>query len=393
MKKIGILTFTSNYNMGTFMQAYSSLLSIRKLAPDADVEIVNYHSKKKYNKDGYDKLKLFNKRYIYLPFLFRHIRRIYGYRNCQIRFLGIEPKKGLISDSHKEINTFFNDKQYDIVFVGSDTVLRLDEWHYHGNNLPAYWIPFHIAGKKALLAASVDTTFKIERLSNKLKSEMHSCLEGFDFLGVRDPISYNVIKRLSANSNNQIELVPDPTFSYALNHRPIDIYLKKKKFDFKKPTLGLDVPIGLPGIEQYVEYLKNKGFQVATWRYWNAYTDYDLSGMTPIEWSGVFKYFDLTITNRFHAAIFSLKNFTPVIAIDHARKRYLDNYESKTFHLLKQFNSADLCHWNINELNDQINFAMIADRALCSYEKENLSQLLDQCKKQYTSYLKNVLFQ
>jgi hypothetical protein len=379
--------------MGTFMQAYSSLLSIRKLAPDADVEIVNYHSQKRYDKQSYYKLKLFKKRHIYLPFLFRYIRGRYGYRNCQIHFLGIEPKKGFISDSHEDINRFLNEKQYDIVFVGSDTVLRLDEWHYRDDHLPAYWIPFQTASKKALLAASVDTTFNIKRLSNKLKSEIQSSLKGFDFLGVRDPISYSAVKRLSGNSNNRVELVPDPTFSYPLNHRPIDIYLKKKNFDFNKPTLGLDVPIVLPGIKQCVTYLKSKGFQIAAWRYWNTYTDYDLMGMTPIEWSGVFKYLDLTITDRFHAAIFSLKNLTPVIAIDYNPKRYLDNYESKTFHLMKQFNSVNLCHWNINELNDQMNFAMIAEKVLYFYNKENLSQLLDQCKKQYTSYLKKVLFQ
>ena len=49
-KRIGILTYTSNFNFGTFFEAYATLLSVRNSFPnadvdvDVDVDVVNFNS-------------------------------------------------------------------------------------------------------------------------------------------------------------------------------------------------------------------------------------------------------------------------------------------------------------------------------------------------------------
>ena len=49
---------------------------------------------------------------------------------------------------------------------------------------------------------------------------------------------------------------------------------------------------------------------------YNRYADYCLTDISPLEWAGIFRYFSLTITDRFHVSIFSLKNGVPVVAVD-----------------------------------------------------------------------------
>jgi hypothetical protein len=71
-KKIGILTYTSNFNYGTFFQAYATLCAVRRHFPNSNVEIVNYNSKSKSQQIGYNKLNL-ARRHIYPPYLVKHL--------------------------------------------------------------------------------------------------------------------------------------------------------------------------------------------------------------------------------------------------------------------------------------------------------------------------------
>ena len=50
MKKIGILTYFGDLNVGTNLQAYSTLNSIRSAFEGYDIEIINYQGWRKFNK-------------------------------------------------------------------------------------------------------------------------------------------------------------------------------------------------------------------------------------------------------------------------------------------------------------------------------------------------------
>ena len=48
--KIGILTYFGDLNFGTNLQAYTTMCSVQKVFPDAEVEIVPIHSFKNVNR-------------------------------------------------------------------------------------------------------------------------------------------------------------------------------------------------------------------------------------------------------------------------------------------------------------------------------------------------------
>lgn len=58
--------------------------------------------------------------------------------------------------------------------------------------------------------------------------------------------------------------------------------------------------------------------------------------MSPLEQLGVFRYFKLVITHRFHEAIFSMKNDTPMLLyVDHIQNLKTTQGESKHSALMK----------------------------------------------------------
>ena len=73
-RRIGIFTYTSNFNFVTFFQAYATFISVKKAFPDSKVEIVNCHSRKKYQMVGCEKLNL-RKRHLYPPYVYKHLAK------------------------------------------------------------------------------------------------------------------------------------------------------------------------------------------------------------------------------------------------------------------------------------------------------------------------------
>ena len=388
-QKIGILTYTSNFNYGTFFQAYATLCAVRRHFPSSDVEIVNYNSKSKAQQVGYNKLNL-ARRHIYPPYLIKHLSKQSRYRATEARLLEMNAVEAMIADSYLASAEYISDQQYDLIVVGSDTVLNFYEWNVRDQELPIYWLPQSLAAKKVMLSSSIGTALDIDALDQTTRQALRNSIEGFSMLGVRDEITRDFIQDLAPQAAHKLDVIPDPTFSYTVDNSYSESYLKKKGVSPDVSIIGLDLPVYLIGVEDAVKHLKSKGYAVASWRGVSKFADYDFSDMGPLEWSGIFKRFDITLTNRFHASIFSLKNGTPVITMDYKANRISRSKRSKSSMLMDSFGLKETNYRNVADVTDPSWVLNAIKAALDESRTEELTLSILRKNTEYDSYLRQI---
>jgi len=162
--------------------------------------------------------------------------------------------------------------------------------------------------------------------SEEDKSWAKSCIESFDYIGIRDTFTKDVLTDfLGITDDTKMIDLPDPTFYLTIPNTNAKDRLEKLGIDFSKPTLGIH--IGDDNLSKIVvSYYKRKGYQIIAPRY-NKYADYNLAPyINPYEWAEVYKYFNFTITDRFHGTIFCIKNKASFLSIDFVK----DYGEEKT---------------------------------------------------------------
>jgi polysaccharide pyruvyl transferase WcaK-like protein len=385
-KKIGILTYTSNFNYGTFFQAYATLSAVRRHFPNSDVEMVNYNSQSKSQQVGYNKLNL-ARRHIYPPYLIKHLSKQSRYRATERRLLQMNAAEAMITDSYLESAEYISEQRYDLLVVGSDTVLNFYDWNLRLQELPIYWLPQSLPSKKVMISSSIGTDLNIDSLDQATQQALRDSIEGFSMLGVRDEITRDFIHDLTPQASDRLDIIPDPTFSYAIDGTHSEAYLKRKGVSPDVPIIGLDLPTRLIGVEDAVKHLKSKGYAVASWRGVSKVADYDFSDMGPLEWSGIFKRFDITLTNRFHASIFSLKNSTPVITMDYKTNRISRSKQSKASMLMDSFGLKDTNYKNVADITDSAWVLSAMQAALDEPRIKELQSSISRKNREYNSYL------
>ena len=89
--------------------------------------------------------------------------------------------------------------------------------------------------------------------------------------------------------------------------------------------------------------LRKDGMQTVALSYANPAADVDLSQaeFTPLEWAAAFGCFDSSVTDRMHGCIFSLRNNTPLIALD-ARELTM-GLPTKNAEIAERFGIAEFC--------------------------------------------------
>ena len=388
-KKIGILTYTSNFNYGTFFQAYATLCAVRKHFPNSNVEMVNYNSQSKSQQIGYNTLNL-TRRHIYPPYLIRHLSKQARYRSTEKRLLEMNAAEAMITDSYLESAEYISEQRYDLLVVGSDTVLNFYDWNLRQQELPIYWLPQSLPTKKVMISSSIGTDLDIDSLDQATQQALRDSIEGFSMLGVRDEITRDFIHDLTPQASCSVDIIPDPTFSCAIDGSHSEAYLKTKGVRPDVPIIGLDLPTGLIGVEDAVKYLKSKGYAVASWRGVSRFADYDFSDMGPLEWSGIFKRFDITLTNRFHASIFSLKNLTPVITMDYKANRISRSERSKASMLMDSFGLKATNYRNVAHITDPAWVLRAIQAALDEPRIKELRSSISSKSREYDFYLEKI---
>lgn len=314
--RIGILTYHRSVNYGAVMQSAALASELSRRFPHAEIEIVDYCSKRM---DIYYKLFTVYRGKDSVAHL---LSRVEMYRAFQrgLKELPLSPSKLVTGDC----NRFFRWVQgrYDILISGSDAV-----WNYSKRGLPN---PYFLHGVEETChrfsyAASCNGlgVKNFSDLDDNSKMFLEEAFSGFEYIGVRDKQTEVFVQTVCPSANVYHNCDPSLLFSDLKNcdrTKLIDKLFCQYHFDPEKPTIGLMLS-NLNGdlsrvLTEQIKESFGKKFQIVSLYSYNKYADIPyIADLTPQEWSIVFGLFDLTISKYFHGSMFSLLNRTPVLAV------------------------------------------------------------------------------
>lgn len=377
MLRIGILTYIKEYaNIGTNMQSYCTLKAVQAQFPDDYVEIINYSAWKPEKRPA-----LYN---ISLRSIINDLVRIRKYDEFFRKDFSFS-KRELISADLKVSIDFIRKQEYDAIYVGSDTVLELKR--AGRDELTAYWLDESLSCKKFMIAAS-SLNVVFENLSDRQKELMGRTIDDFSLLGVRDEATFRLLSHFVRSEDDRLTVIPDPTFTYDIDYRHIKKYLERKKLVFSKPVICLNLLRTTKWATELARLFRKEGYLVASLRP-AYYADMIFTDLSPFEQIGLYKYFDLVITHRFHDSIFSIRNLTPVIVFPEYYSDVTNYGENKNRTLFKSFNIEENYIGNKNDLNANSIFGRHREAVeRFRYNEKKTCETLLRNKEKYEAFLR-----
>lgn len=291
--KIGILTFHSVTNYGAVLQCVGLYAFLRKHAPEAEIEIINYQpwtAVREYLRTGFYRNKDFA--YFIKSARFSSFLR----KNVQLSGMPVFKSKNLLRFSNR----------YDLIISGSDEIWRIGG--IRGENY-SYFLDF--CGDKTVRAAYAPS------VSEKTDITVHSTsmsahLRNFTYLSVRDAYSKDIIERLTGRSVSE---VLDPTFL----HDFTDLVAKKPVV--QKPFVliyGQPDKASSKAIQEHARQGNRITVSVNKNLDW---CDRSFPNASPSQWLWLYRNADTVFTQFYHGIIFALKNGKPFIALRHPGKK------------------------------------------------------------------------
>ncbi|MBK9579561.1 MAG: polysaccharide pyruvyl transferase family protein [Fibrobacterota bacterium] len=320
--KVGILTYFGDMNSGTNLQALAVSRIAQAAHPSAEVRIIDYHPHERRWKPY---LSGFSAKSLWLD-IFR-LRRYSRY----VRSLPLTDRR-LVSGDPVEATRFIDSFGFDVIYVGSDTLLEL---HRHKeDSLTAFWLSPAIRARKVFLAPS-SREVEFEKLSPRRREEMARCLEAVDSISARDAATRRLMAHFVPES--RISMLPDPTFALDIDQEPVERYVRSRGLDrLSKPMVCMHMHRRDAHCDAIAEDLRRQGYLVASLRP-APYADILLNDVGPREVLGIFKRFEFVVTHRFHDSIFCFKNGTPVLAYPPPDYKLNSAGESKFRSLFEMF--------------------------------------------------------
>jgi len=324
MRKIRIVTYHRAVNYGAVLQAYGLLSHLKQVFPNDDVKMLDYRSS---SLEARNFLKAFkpNKKKIFFNF-----KRYWIFRKSIPKIFDLD---GNIKycPNFKELINRLNEQKYDLIVTGSDSIWKIS----HDPLLPGfpsiYWLSDKIKAKKISYAASAYQCNK--ELFNESAPKIKKTLSSFDLITVRDQDTMDLINSLDLNK--PIYKIPDPAFYYKIRPTKAKEKLEKLGLDLNKPIFALITGSQSHRVQKIINHFREKGWQIIGLSIYNPLVDFNLGDeLTPFEWGEVFKYLNFCLTDRFHGAIFCLKNYTPFVAIE---TKGVTMDRSKKYQLIKDF--------------------------------------------------------
>ena len=320
--KIGLLTYYGDLNCGTNMQALSTFKALQSVYPDDTVEIIPFHG----FKPRMMPYKTFSPKYMYDDV--KRFRKYFNFKKTQLQVTN----DVIIKPVDKALQ-YIASRGYDVIYVGADTLLELDKLLPGYDGISAYWLK-DIQAKKVLIAAS-SKNVSYDKLTAKQQEDLKVAARQFSYIGVRDRATVALFEHLVAE-NQQIEYIPDPTFTFDIDYSYIDAYLKKKHITIPEKSVFVQFYGDDYWLADVAKDLKQRGYTMVTNRS-VSWTDIVLVDMSPLEQIGLYKYISFAITHRFHDGVFCMKNHTPALLYVRSGKEMMTGGESKHISLLKDF--------------------------------------------------------
>jgi len=383
MKRIGILTYFTDIpyfndiNPGMDLQAYGVYQALKEQYPNDKIEFIRYHS-------WFAIWRIYLSGITFESFI-KDCKQFFKYYKFTRKFN--LSSKALVTLNYQKATDFINSLKYDAIYVGSDTLLEL--FRAPQNDITAYWLSPDIKAKKIMIAASARNT-SYSQLSDTQKNKLQESINDFKALGIRDNATYSLIKNFIKDNDKRLEIIPDPTFYFDIDYTDADNYAKETGIaTCNKPI----VCFHLLKTDKFAQDLANiyhkAGYLIASLRP-AKYADFLLKDLSPTEFAGIFKYFKITITHRFHDSVFNIKNLTPILLYPPSAAYINENGDSKQSSLVTSFGIRE--HNYIEDINslsaDEIKTK--ADQAIIAFNqnKIKIKEQLKSHKVQLTDYVK-----
>jgi hypothetical protein len=118
--------------------------------------------------------------------------------------------EAMITDSYLESAAYIAEQRYELLVVGSDTVLNFYDWNLRQRELPIYWLPESLPSKKIMISSSIGTDLDIHSLDHDTQQALRESIEGFSMLGVRDEITRDFIHELTPQASDRVDVITRP---------------------------------------------------------------------------------------------------------------------------------------------------------------------------------------
>lgn len=374
MKKIGMLTFYSEYNYGAMLQAYALQTKIREFGYDA--EFLRFYDEA-FIKRGEEKVdfihninQLFDKaKTVEFSVKKYLLNRSVGERKLSLFDDFVERFMSTSRSAYYSLEDLkVSNDEYDGFVTGSDMV-----WSDIGQNLDAYFLTFASKGKRISYAPSLTGR---ENETIEQREKYINWINGIDCLSCREQYGINYIKKATGR---QADLVVDPT-----------LLLEKKQW---KEKFAIEERSGTPYILCYMfrginknifknleSFIKKKGYRIIFIPMTVQETLYDLkNGLDPAygpkEFIELFYNASYVVTNSFHGLLFSLIMNKPFSLIHRGEKNEWSKHEERMVNILsllelenrfiyaKEFDINNI-NWNVDYNNINIQLSKLREDSL-----------------------------
>lgn len=371
-KKIGILTYHRSINYGAFLQAYCLFRYVKHIVGDTiAVEMIDYTSR--ISCENYNNMLFHGK----------HKRekwkqRIGFERACRLLPLS---KGKLCTDSLEKIEAYIKKQNYDMIIVGSDEVWKVDGMRGFPT---AYWLNFDI-GDAIKFSYGVSSRTDFGRIEQKKKEYIKSAVNGFQYLGVRDQVTYDMVAQIGGRNPYHN---CDPTFlipfTYDKKAHKEKLY-KKYRIEKKQKLLGV-----MMSDEKIIKKIKGKfgdEYKIIALYDFHEDADVNMISIHPFEWVRIIGCLDFFVTNRFHGTVFAMKMKIPFLSVE----TYNTPQYSKLHYLLENndLNEHYLVYHNGNRIYQEIleKIALITK----VYDRDKIEKALQREKLKSKSFKKELL--
>ncbi|MFR3588688.1 polysaccharide pyruvyl transferase family protein [Eisenbergiella massiliensis] len=381
MRKIGLCIVYKNWNYGSMLQSFATLLELRKL--NEDYEIIRYERKKDlaFYLNSLPRIFLQDMRYS----KFRSLRKKFGKkmhkefaRNDEIRTSMFESFRERNFDNFSPVIKTYNElcdyaTRFDAVLVGSDQL-----WLPSGldtNFFNLMFVPENV--NKIAYAAS----FGISEIPSKQKNRTIEYLNRINYISVREYSGQKLIRELTGR---KVPVIVDPTLVISKEVWDANI-LDERKIEEDYIFCYL---LG-NNMEHRVEIQKlsqKKKLKIVTLRHMDEYIEADESfgnyapyDVGPREFINLIRHASYVCTDSFHGSVFSIINHKQFVSFNRYGEKSKNSRNSRLESLFRQLGIDRRFKGNIlDDITEEIDY-------------QKVDQKLFELRTFAENYLKNAL--
>lgn len=352
MKKIGMLTFYSEYNYGAMLQAYALQTKIKELGYSAEfIRFFDRKFKEEKPTNAICRVKKILKNLKSVEFSIKKyiINRHIGERKYSLFDDFVERYISTSRNAYYSLEDLKKaDNEYDAFVTGSDMV-----WSDIGQNLDAYFLTFASEGKRISYAPSLTGR---ENETVEQREQYKNWINRIDFLSCREKYGVNYISNITGRKAKQ---VVDPTLL-------IEKEVWKEKFHIEKrhgqPYILCYMFRGIKKamMKKIKYYAEENNLRIIFIPMSVQETLYDLKNGSdasygPKEFVELFYNASYVVTNSFHGLLFSLIMNKPFSLIHRGKGNEWLKHEERMTNILSLLDIEN-CFVNESDFDMNLNW-------------------------------------